>query len=95
MTELNGTPGPWHWRSEGEGWYQEWYLDPGIMIAYGGDGTPGGDEIDRANAHLIAAAPDLYEALAAFQSNAVIRSVCPSPLWAEMVDALAKARGKA
>ena len=61
MTQTH-TPGPWIWRVE-DG--PQWFLDPGILIIEGGmtDGTPDGDEIDRANARLIAAAPDLLEAL--------------------------------
>ena len=48
----------------------------------------------KANARLIAAAPDLYEALEAIRDNEVVRAVCPSPLWAKMADALLKARGE-
>lgn len=52
------TPGPWKWRLE-DG--PEWFLSPGILKVEGGmtDGTPMGDAIDRANARLIAMAPDL------------------------------------
>lgn len=47
-----------------------------------------------ANAHLIAAAPDLYAALEAIRDNEVVRAVCPSPLWGKMADAMMKARGE-
>ena len=47
-----------------------------------------------ANAHLIAAAPDLYAALEAIRDNEVVRAICPSPLWGKMADAMIKARGE-
>lgn len=53
------TKGPWEWRKDDD----VFYLDPGIMIVDYRDGTPWGDEIDQANARLIAAAPDILEAL--------------------------------
>jgi hypothetical protein len=62
MEERKHTPGPWRWHAE-DG--PQWFLGPGVLIVEDGmtDGTPGGDSIDRANAHLIAAAPELLEAL--------------------------------
>lgn len=36
---------------------------PGVLETESKDGTPWGDEIDCANARLIAAAPELFEAL--------------------------------
>ena len=53
------TPGPWAWNHDEAG---QWFLSPGVLIADTDNGTPGGDEIDRANAALIAAAPELLEA---------------------------------
>lgn len=45
------TPGPWDWsRTALEPDSLAWSIQPGILIADGNDGTPGGDEIDRANA---------------------------------------------
>lgn len=59
----NPTPGPWEWSDqELQPLGTQWSLTPGILIAEGNDGTPGGDKIDRANARLIAAAPDFAEA---------------------------------
>ena len=58
------TPGPWHWASNQLGIAgTQWALAPGILIADTNNGTPGGDSIDRANAALIAAAPELLAAL--------------------------------
>ena len=48
----------------------------------------------EANAHLIAAAPDMYAALEAIRDNEVVRAICPSPLWGKMADAMIKARGE-
>lgn len=59
------TDGPWHWNAPGsadgtdEAVRSYWCLSPGILIAGERDGTPDGDEIDRANARLIALAPTL------------------------------------
>lgn len=53
------TPGPWEWRRDGGAFF----LSPGVLVTNFTDGTLWGDELDQANAHLIAAAPDLLEAL--------------------------------
>lgn len=45
------TPGPWRWR---DGLKGSWRLSPGVLIADGTDGTPGGDSQDQANAAHIA-----------------------------------------
>ncbi len=47
-----------------------------------------------ANARLIAAAPDLLKALEMIRDNETIRAVCPSPIWATITAAIAKARGQ-
>jgi hypothetical protein len=53
------------------------------------------DEAEQlANAHLIAAAPDLLAALESMRDHPTIAAVCPSPLWAQMVNAILKARGE-
>lgn len=97
------TKGPWTWRSDIQA--GEWYLSPGVLAIPNSDGTPGGDEIDRANALLIAAAPDLLEALQLIRS--IIADAAPTgfnPLegdWAERLylsqsvsaDAVRKAGG--
>lgn len=60
------TPGEWQWRNDATypGRYA-WSIQPGVLMAEGTDGTPGGDEIDRANAAFIAAAPRLVRDLVA------------------------------
>ena len=58
---MSHTKGPWSW--DVEDLTGQCRLVPGILLTDGTDGTPYGDEIDRANARLIAAAPDLPEAL--------------------------------
>ena len=65
MTEH--TPGPWSWRDDINS--GEWNLSPGVLITPDTDGTPGGDKIDQANARLIAAAPELLEALEAIKDK--------------------------
>ena len=62
MSDTKFTPGPWAWGNED--WSDQWFLQPGVLIIdYDGGGPSGSDEFDAANAHLIAAAPDLYAAL--------------------------------
>ena len=46
------------------------------------------------DARLIAAAPELLEALIALRDDPVISGVCKSPLWAKMVNAIEKAEGR-
>lgn len=53
------TPGPWNWVKGDK--YDVHRLAPGILLSVGADGTPWGDEIDRANARLIAAAPTMFD----------------------------------
>lgn len=65
MSKPAFTPGPWSWMRGLEPYSDQHTLSPGVLIANGTDGTPDGDAIDQANAHLIAAAPDMYEALLA------------------------------
>lgn len=58
------TPGPWGWTDDnGISFAPQWRLAPGVLLSDGTSGTPGGDSIDRANARLISAAPDLVEAV--------------------------------
>jgi hypothetical protein len=40
------------------------------------------------------ASRDMLAALEAMRDNPTIAAVCPSPLWAQMVDAILKARGE-
>lgn len=58
----------------------------------------------KANANLIAAAPDMYEALMAIKNDLLDRAnsdsddmkvvACGSSVWVQIQDALAKARGE-
>lgn len=66
MEALEGfTPGPWTWKNDVNDEYSEWSVSPGVLLADGPDGTPSGDEIDRANARLIAAAPEMHSTITA------------------------------
>lgn len=58
MSETTYTKGPWEWRIDKNDTVS---LEPGVLITDYTDGTPWGDKIDKANARLIAAAPDLLE----------------------------------
>jgi hypothetical protein len=48
----------------------------------------------KANAHLMAAAPELLEALIAMREDEIIRAVCKLPLWVKMAKAIEKAEGR-
>lgn len=59
MSKPAFTPGPWVYSGRlGFGHL----VSPNIAVAYGG-ATSGRQDSGEANAHLIAAAPDMYEAL--------------------------------
>jgi hypothetical protein len=83
MTERKWTPGPWSIGSDLTFGPNGWGV--GVIVA-----ANTGDTI--ADAHLIAAAPDLYEAL-----DALYESDTPPDfeLWMKAKAALAKARGEA
>ena len=65
------TPGEWQWRYDAL-WtdYPQWSIQPGILIADGTDGTPGGDMIDKANAAGIVALVNAAPALLASAARA-------------------------
>lgn len=92
MAESKWTPGPWHWTKDIV--IGEYNLAPGILLTALTDGTPWGDEIDRANAHLIATAPDLYDALKALLDRYIIMGCGEGPEALAAKFALAKARGE-
>lgn len=72
------SPGPWFWCLEDEGGEHPMKtLAPGVLIIDDDGGGIWGDEIDRANAHLISAAPDLYAALETILDDAC-SYICPS-----------------
>lgn len=89
MSELKATPGEWQARDV-------------FVVSDNGDavvtgvGKAGHDEEVRANAHLIAAAPELYEALKFMHEESLRHhpSYRMSPAEAEVMAALAKARGE-
>lgn len=57
------TKGPWEWKDDDRDKFGLYRIHPGVLATNLSDGTPWGDDIDKANAHLIAAAPELLEAL--------------------------------
>ena len=91
------TPGPWEWKPHGEG-----YTDYGLYGPNGeeiaDDGSAWGEykqaiDPNGANARLIAAAPEMYEALV------YARNVLPNDKWADdargiIVATIAKAEGR-
>lgn len=93
MTERKWTPGPWKW-VEGKGTWRG-SIEPDVCDF--GDDTQyyptEGEPPNEANAHLIAAAPDLYDALEALLVTKAPDFI-PSRLWDDARAALAKARGE-
>ena len=92
MSKTSHTPGPWPIKPTGD--FKRIVIGDGLVDGPGGYEVAEvySDDCDRdeamANAHLIAAAPDLYAALVHAQQN------MPHP--DQMIDeALAKARGQA
>ena len=94
---MSHTPGPWEWVREEE--VSAWSLAPGVLLTDYTDGTPDGDGIDRANARLIAAAPDLLLACQRLRAHISLLDLdeMPSHMIDELRDAsaaIAKAEGK-
>ena len=89
------TPGPWQWFETEDGRARVNPADGGLVIAECSTRNPF-DEEQRANARLISAAPELYEALerliAVYQTShsPVTRLSC----WQQAGAALSKARGE-
>jgi len=60
------TAGEWEWRNDQLlPLSDQWTISPGVLIADSNNGTPGGDEIDRANAAAIVALHNAYPDLRA------------------------------
>lgn len=91
MTKTTHTPGPWEWRHGA--FPDEYRLAPGVLITEGADGTPWGDEIDRANAALIEAAPDMLAALEAALNEYEQAEDFAHPVAKSIRAAIAKAKG--
>jgi hypothetical protein len=74
--EGKATAGPWTWTDDnGPEFPKQWRIDPGVLLADCTSGTPGGDEIDRANAALIVALRNfLPDILAALREREVMRA---------------------
>ncbi len=97
MSAPKHTPGPWFYVQEGSS---------GEFFGCGVSGTKDGPEFiwfddsieaerDIANAHLIAAAPDMLEALKQLKENAPDQWVPASVVHAICDAAIAKAEGRA
>ena len=80
MSETKFTPGPWYVGGNG-GFINQLQIEPTIGCVYGA-----GDEL-KANAHLIAAAPDLFAALERVESMRDDAYLTGHSEWAEIVQA--------
>lgn len=84
------------WAAEFDGEYWNVILADAEGIDYGIVGCEGlyrCDGSDEANARLIAAAPELLEALQLMERNS-LRADWPEDIYSAMVDAIAKATGE-
>lgn len=65
MNSESKTPTPWEWAYDADPMIQCWRIAPGVALFDGTDGTPGGDEIDRANAEFIVLAVNSHDEMLA------------------------------
>lgn len=95
MTERKWTPGPWLVEVDESSQVERYPMiaseNYGVV---GSEGMYGVIETDYANAHLIAAAPDLYEALESLVRDYDIGEMTDTPELDAANAALAKARGE-
>ena len=80
------TPGPWEMKDKGYGY------DIGPGIAWIGDTTARPKKEQKANAHLIACAPELLEALEDLERTAGIPAMSDDPVRVRARAVLAKAK---
>jgi hypothetical protein len=75
------------------GWTDETRVGSVYLLCEGGGhtGLPGSIEVSEANAHLIAAAPEMYDALKDAINGGF---ACPEPMLDRMRAAIAKANGE-
>lgn len=91
MTTSGFTPGPWTYAGRlGYGHL----IDPNIAVAYGGK-TSGKSDSGEANAHLIAAAPDLLAAAKNLMASTYAENYRLISPFKELAAAIAKAEGRA
>lgn len=88
MSAAKHTPGPWEFVLAGSGNYPEWYVSLGNRGFLRLPATTDMDTMD-ADARLIAAAPDLLEALKTVEWHA------PGSCWIVDADKIATAIAKA
>lgn len=99
-SEAKHTPGPW--KAKPSPYHDDVFIVQAgmptnrVLARFGSDDEPV-DETDLANAHLIAAAPDMYEALEMVvrgqESAEATGDAEPHPVWEIARAAFAKARG--
>ena len=89
MSKRKWTPGPWS--VDGEFGVKSDAPHGYVANAGFGPDTKDGDREARANVHLIAAAPDLYEALAELITDAEVAINIPASAYAAMRRALGQA----
>jgi len=97
--ETKFTPGPWfcHYFGTGVGGPEHTVscaTPDHITVAVIGKGLTGEFEEAEANVHLIAAAPELYEALDELDRYSQDRDYLNSPCAVKVSNVLAKARGE-
>jgi hypothetical protein len=74
MSESKFTPGPWHYKQSGLSCFVDGRVRPGVLQEVAWCGATEVPEQMEANARLIAAAPELLEALQELLREAVVLS---------------------
>lgn len=88
--ETKFTPGPWRVEVDNSSAQVQGFplITSETYTVVGNEGMYGDIDTDYANAHLIAAAPDLYEALERCVSSLAPLCLLPQPLDTAVLDAL-------
>jgi len=89
--KIKHTPGPWNLHDERNDWHIHSKKHGSISVIPKGGANQNFINSAKANAHLIAAAPEMYEALKNLEND---NGAIPNKAWSLIQKAIEKAEGK-